>query len=97
MVKALQTELNRQYNKGLAVDGEFGTVTRSRVIKLKQGDKGNITYILQAILYCLGFDCNGLDGIFGSNTSKAVKAFQKSEKIAVDGVVGSTTWGRLFK
>ena len=97
LVKALQTELNRQYNKGLVVDGEFGPVTRSRVIKLKQGDKGNITYILQAILYCLGFDCNGLDGIFGVNTLKSVKNFQKSEKINIDGIVGSTTWGRLFK
>lgn len=97
LVKALQTELNRQYNKGLAVDGDFGSVTRSRVIKLRQGARGNITYILQAILYCLGFDCNGLDGIFGAKTLKAVKDFQKSEKIPVDGVVGSVTWGRLFK
>ena len=97
LVKALQTELNKQYNAGLKVDGLFGVMTRNKIVKLKQGNKGNITYILQSILYCLGFDCKGLDGIFGVNTLKSVKNFQKSEKINIDGIVGSTTWGRLFK
>jgi peptidoglycan hydrolase-like protein with peptidoglycan-binding domain len=97
LIKSLQTELNKQYNAGLKVDGIFGVMTKNKIVKLKQGDKGNITYILQSILYCLGFDCKGLDGIFGVNTLKSVKNFQKSEKINIDGIVGSTTWGRLFK
>ncbi len=37
----------------------------------------------------------GIDGIFGAETVRAVKAFQKKEGIAVDGVVGPDTMGHL--
>lgn len=33
----------------------------------------------------------GIDGVYGSATTKAVKAFQKSCKIGCDGIVGSVT------
>ncbi|WP_053070396.1 N-acetylmuramoyl-L-alanine amidase [Alkalihalobacillus pseudalcaliphilus] len=36
------------------------------------------------------------DGIFGPNTERAVRDFQRKERIAVDGKVGPVTWGRLF-
>ena len=38
-----------------------------------------------------------IDGIFGSGTEKAVKAFQSEKKIAVDGIVGPNTWNKLLK
>lgn len=96
LIKALQTELNKQYNKGLAVDGVFGPVTKSRCITLRKGASGNITYILQARLTCLGYTSNGQDGVFGNATLNDVKAFQKSKGIVVDGIVGQQTWGKLF-
>lgn len=37
------------------------------------------------------------DGDFGTLTERAVRWFQKREKIEVDGIVGPITWGRLFK
>jgi peptidoglycan hydrolase-like protein with peptidoglycan-binding domain len=39
---------------------------------------------------------NGADSAFGDNTRAAVVKFQKDAKVKADGVVGPTTWGRLF-
>jgi peptidoglycan hydrolase-like protein with peptidoglycan-binding domain len=36
-----------------------------------------------------------IDGIFGPDLEKAVKDFQQSEGLAVDGVVGPLTWAKL--
>jgi peptidoglycan hydrolase-like protein with peptidoglycan-binding domain len=37
----------------------------------------------------------GVDGVYGRSTSNAVRAFQKSRKVSVDGNVGPSTWPRL--
>jgi peptidoglycan hydrolase-like protein with peptidoglycan-binding domain len=37
----------------------------------------------------------GVDGSFGPQTESAVKAFQRSRGLAVDGIVGPQTWQRL--
>ena len=37
------------------------------------------------------------DGIFGSITEEAVKAFQKTNNLKADGVVGDKTWEAIFK
>jgi hypothetical protein len=37
-----------------------------------------------------------VDGLFGPATERAVREFQRLEGIGQDGVVGPTTWGRLF-
>ena len=37
------------------------------------------------------------DGIFGNGTEKKVKEFQEKNGLKPDGVVGSTTWGKLFE
>ena len=57
---------------------------------LKNGSTGDNVRYLQAALGGLK-----VDGIFGSITEKAVRKFQRQQKIQVDGVVGSQTWSRL--
>lgn len=97
LVKGLQTELNNQYGKGLNVDGIFGAKTKAACINVRQGAKGNITYLIQAMLYCKGYNTNGVEGIFGKGTASAVKKFQSAMGISADGIVGKNTFEKLFK
>lgn len=96
LVIGLQTELNNQYQKGLAVDGIFGNNTKNACVTVKRGAKGNITYILQAILVCKGYDI-AVDSDFGVNTENAVKDYQKSNGLTVDGIAGKNTFSKLFQ
>ena len=63
---------------------------------LKKGARGNITKLLQEKLVSLGYNTNGVDGIFGVGTEKAVISFQKNNGLAVDGIVGKNTWGKII-
>ena len=82
-IKRLQEECNKQGFSG------YPTV--------KKGARGNITKLLQVKLVSLGYNTNGVDGIFGSGTEKAVISFQKSNGLVADGIVGKNTWGKLLK
>lgn len=95
-VMALQSELNSQFGKGLAVDGSFGPKTKAACVSVKQGARGNITRILQGMLYCKGYDPKGFDGAFGPNCAKAVKSFQTSNGLTPDAVAGRNTFGKLM-
>ena len=64
---------------------------------LRKGARGNITKLLQEKLVSLGYNTNGVDGIFGSGTEKAVMSFQKSNGLVADGIVGKNTWEKLLK
>lgn len=97
LVRALQTELNRQTSAKLTVDGIFGARTRNACINVRQGARGNITWILQAILHCKGFALGAIDGIFGARTRDAVRNFQRANNLAVDGIAGARTFQMLFK
>jgi peptidoglycan hydrolase-like protein with peptidoglycan-binding domain len=50
----------------------------------------------QTALKALGFDPGDCDGLDGPRTQKAVKAFQTSASIRVDGIVGPETRQALF-
>lgn len=49
----------------------------------------------QQLLEKHGYDVGTIDGIFGNNTDKAVRAFQRGAGLAVDGIVGKNTWVAL--
>ena len=36
------------------------------------------------------------DGVFGADTEKRVKAYQKSHKLVADGIVGKKSWNMMF-
>lgn len=64
---------------------------------LRKGDSGSDVKELQGYLIQLGFDVGkyGTDGEFGKDTEKALKAFQKSVSIEVDGVFGNESFAKL--
>ena len=95
-VKGIQTELNKQYGSNLAVDGIFGTNTYNACVNVRRGAEGNITYLIQAMLICKGFDIEA-DSIFGPATENAVKEFQSRNGLSADGIVGKNTFNKLFK
>lgn len=101
-----------QRDAGLVVDGIIGVntwaVLNSDFMKpnkptypgylIKKGMSGDVVKKVQARLIELGFSCgiSGADGIFGANTYKAIIAFQKANRLTVDGIVGINTWSKLF-
>ena len=63
---------------------------------LRQGDRGDSVRELQTILTNLGYSPGVIDGVFGTGTLNAVRAFQRDNNLAVDGVVGQNTWNLLL-
>lgn len=65
---------------------------------IKKGQISEEVRKVQTRLIELGYNCGncGADSIFGNNTLQAVKSFQKANGLAVDGIVGSETWSKLF-
>lgn len=97
LVKGLQIELNNQYGAGLSIDGIFGAKTKSACPIVRKGAKGNITWLIQAMLYCRGYNTNGIDGVYGDGTKNAVYNFQKNNGLIADGICGKNTFEKLFK
>lgn len=58
--------------------------------------RGDDVRELQALLLEVGFDCSGIDGIFGINTEDAVKAFQHGARLKVDGKYGALSHAALM-
>ncbi len=96
LVMALQTELNVQYNKGLSIDGIFGNNTYNACVNVRQGAKGNITKLIQCMLYIKSYLLE-IDGIFGVDTAKKVGQFQNDNDLTSDCIVGKNTFVKLFK
>ncbi|MGE6614069.1 peptidoglycan-binding protein [Peribacillus sp. NPDC076916] len=96
LIKALQTELNKQFNKKLVVDGKWGAKTKAAIVTVQKGAKGNLTWILQAALYLEGYSPGLLDSIFGKGTETALEKFQKKRCIIADKKAGKATYTKLF-
>lgn len=64
---------------------------------VRRGNTGAIVYVLQHAINVHTDAKLVLDGSFGPATEAAVKAFQKTQKITVDGIVGASTWDRLLR
>jgi hypothetical protein len=61
---------------------------------LKLRSRGDSVRLLQELLSKAGYQVD-IDGNFGKQTDKAVKDFQKKNKLVVDGIVGTKTWIKL--
>ena len=63
---------------------------------LQSGSTGPDVRRLQRILVMIKvLDYTQIDGMFGSKTEAAVRAFQQDEGLKVDGIVGPRTWAAL--
>lgn len=62
---------------------------------LRRGAVSTYVLILQDALNALGYNTYTLDGKFGGNTERAVRAFQSNVSLAADGIVGCNTWKKL--
>lgn len=62
---------------------------------IKRGSISTYVLIAQDDLNTLGFRTGGLDGIFGGRTEEAVRNYQRSRGLPVDGAIGCNTWRSL--
>lgn len=71
---------------GKRVENTSGSSVRT----LRQKDRGEDVKHMQEMLITCGYSCGpaGADGIFGTGTSAALRAFQKAAGLAVDGIFG---------
>ena len=69
--------------------------TRVASTTLRRGAQGESVKALQQALAREGFDPGSVDGKFGPNTERAVKAFQRANGLTADGVVGPRTRAAL--
>jgi peptidoglycan hydrolase-like protein with peptidoglycan-binding domain len=92
-----------QSGKGLAVDGIVGPATWGALPadpntpQLSNGSTGSVVSAMQEVLRTYGgagapTDPGPIDGIFGSKTEAAVRAYQTDRGVTVDGIVGDQTW-----
>ena len=101
-VEAVRTFQGR---KGLRIDGVAGRETRRALGRrgmpalgsrpMRRGNRGWDVAALQYLLDARGFGQGGLDGGFGASTEGAVREFQRTAGLAVDGVAGQAVLGAL--
>lgn len=65
---------------------------------LKYGSSGDDVKKLQNALVSAGYDVgkSGADGVYGADTTAAVKKYQQDNGLAVDGIAGNDTLGALY-
>lgn len=64
--------------------------------KVQRGSSGNNAKMVQKRLEDLHYYTGKVDGKFGSDSEKALKAFQKKHGLKVDGIAGASTYALLF-
>ena len=81
---------------------EVKNTVKVELTVLKKGSYGNEVKTVQRLLNALGHKGADkkvltVDGDFGKNTDYALKTFQASEDIGVDGICGVNSWTALLK
>ncbi|MED1914215.1 spore cortex-lytic enzyme [Brevibacillus sp. NPDC058079] len=65
--------------------------------QIQRGSVNGDVWDLQYRLQMLGYYNGKVDGIYGANTTKAVRQFQKAYGLQIDGITGPHTWRVLKK
>ncbi len=74
---------------------EYTPIDEMNFPTLRVGSRGRFVRYLQFVLKTEGYVLGSVDGIFGTNTQNAVKAFQQANGLTDDGIVGRNTWYKL--
>lgn len=64
-------------------------------VTIRPGDQGDAVMAVQQILTNLKLYSGNLDGKYGQKTQEAVRAFQRANKLKVDGIIGAKTYSAL--
>lgn len=87
------------YN-GFRADGDIPekAPVRATFKTIKKGSNGDFVELAQVLLKIKKHDIgkSGADGKFGNDTENAVKEFQKSQSLVIDGIIGPETWAKLL-
>ena len=86
-----------QSSRGLSADGIAGQQTWPQlIIQVQQGSNGDAVRAVQSQIHGRGDGAHiAIDGIFGQDTSDAVRAFQTLLGLPADGIAGPQTWNHL--
>lgn len=88
------------HSGAIAADIEYlaqaNPTTTSNRPTLRTGSRGVEVSELQAALKLLGYYTGLVNGLYGDTTAIAVSRFQQAAGLKSDGIVGATTWDRLF-
>jgi len=71
------------------------SVQSAKAASYRKGSSGTVVTQIQQKLKKLGYTIGTVDGVFGSKTEAAVKAFQKANGLTADGIVGPATLAKL--
>lgn len=73
-----------------------GTFVTAGLPTLRRGSRNNYVMTAQDILNTAGYDAGTVDGIFGPNTERALRAFQRARWLTESGILGSMEWESLI-
>ena len=69
---------------------------QSTSVTLRPGDTNGHVLTMQTALQSLGYYTGKLDGVYGTGTESAVRAFQKKASLKQDGIAGPKTLSALY-
>lgn len=97
IAKNLQKALNSTYGTKLVIDGKIGPLTKNALKKyfVKYYKANDYVKWIQQQLKQKGYKIT-VDGKYGLQTRNVVFAFQKSNKLKIDGIVGYNTALKLI-
>ena len=96
----LYVGLNR-FNELNSLGQKYYDVSLAYPNALKFGDRGKdvkvVQYYINIIAENYGYlPLIAIDGVYGNDTVRAVKIFQRENGLQVDGIVGKATWDKMY-
>jgi len=99
VVEALSDSVGRSSTEAAAPQRDYQVALESirrGLVTLDRGDRGGTVRALQTGLKELGYTV-AIDGDFGRQTERALQSFQRSNRLAADGVAGPQTASALLR